>query len=29
MDKFYLNPEESKLTLDNMEIYKVENLKTE
>jgi hypothetical protein len=29
MDKFYLNPEEIKLTLDNMEIYKVENLKTE
>ena len=29
MDKYYMNPEEIRMTLDKMEIYKGENLKTE
>ena len=29
MDKYYMNPEEIRMTLDKMEIYEGKNLKTE
>jgi hypothetical protein len=29
MDKYYMNPFESRMTLDKMEIYEGKNLKTE